>query len=100
MTKSLAPGSVLEKFEMIVYQDYLKKYTIGTLGATDVSPDRMVAVMVVNFPRGLVGDHAEYSSARVVAALDALTGQTISYELTGKSIKSSGAGYIEEPISK
>ncbi|MGI0494829.1 hypothetical protein ACN4EG_23845 [Alkalinema pantanalense CENA528] len=93
--KELRPGAVLASFELITYGEYLKKYANGITGPTDVSPDRMVAVIVADFPKGLKterGDH--YSSARSVSARDALTGQTISFELSGKSTTPSGPSLI------
>jgi hypothetical protein len=99
LTKDLIPGSGLEKFEMITYQEYLRKYTTGLSGTTDISPDRMVAVLVVNFPRGIVADNAEYSNARVISAVDALTGQSISYEITGKVLKSFGPSVVFPELS-
>lgn len=93
-TKNLIAGSALEKFEIITYQQYLRTYANGVPGVTDISPDRMVAVMVVNFPKGLVAQNGEYSRARVVSAMDAQTGDTISYEITGKLTKSYGPSVV------
>jgi hypothetical protein len=86
--KDLLPGAALATFEMLTYRNYLTKYAAGISGVTDVSPDRIVAVTVVNFPNGLKGERADYSTARVTTAFDALTGEVVSYEITGKAVRS------------
>jgi hypothetical protein len=86
--KMLAPGAVLESSEIIQYSTALRKYSHRESGQTSISPERMVAVVAANFPKGLRGERADYSSARVVFVRDALTGAPISYEIKGKMTRS------------
>jgi hypothetical protein len=89
--KEIPTGAAMSGFEMTSYKDYVNRYIPGSIGATDVSPDRMVAVVVVDYPKGFVGEHGIYASARITAVRDALTGQVIAYELVpGKTIKYTG----------
>lgn len=90
-TRALQPGSNLEDFKIMTYQDYLKKYANGISGSTDISPDRMVAVMVVNFPKGVTADNGRYSKAKITVARDAETGENISYEIIGTLVEPFGA---------
>jgi hypothetical protein len=96
--KGIPANAIMTKFEMTPYKGYVQKYApAGTVGMSDVSPDRMVAVVVVDFPKGFVGQYNEFSNARLTTAYDAVTGQVISYELLGTPIRSFGPSFIPSP---
>ncbi len=96
--KNLPVNGVIGGVEMTPYKNYVQKYAPpATVGMTDISPDRMVAVVVVNSPKGFTGPYNELSSARMTTAYDALTGQVISYELLGTPIRSFGPSFIPDP---
>jgi hypothetical protein len=95
--KNVPANGVIGGFEMTPYKNYVQKYAPpATVGMTDISPDRMVAVVVVNFPKGFTGPYNEFSSASMTTAYDALTGKVISYELLGTPVRSFGPSFIPD----
>ncbi len=77
-------GAELKPFELMTYKEYTDKYTLGATGTTDISNDRVVAILEISFPKGLKADNAEYLTAVVRSVRDALSGELIEYEISGK----------------
>lgn len=77
-------GAELKSFELMTYKEYIDKYTPETTGITDISNDRVVAVLEISFPKGLKAENAEYSTAVVRSVRDAENGELIEYEISGE----------------
>ncbi|NJM65039.1 MAG: hypothetical protein HC851_04880 [Acaryochloris sp. RU_4_1] len=77
-------GAELQAFEWMTYQDYIDKYTPGSTGITDISDDRVVAILEISFPKGLKAENADYSTAVVRSVRDAVSGELIEYEISGE----------------
>jgi hypothetical protein len=90
-------GADLKSFELMTYQAYIDKYTPGETGVTDISSDRMMAVLEVSFPKGLKADNAEYSTAVVRSVRDAVSGELIEYEITGEVTDKSSLNKVVTP---
>jgi hypothetical protein len=90
--QGLRSDAVLQSFEIVTFKKYSEKYQPGV--TCGISLNRMVAVWVIDYPKGLKTDRAEYSSARIMAVRDALTGEGIADEISGKVIKSFGPSVI------
>jgi hypothetical protein len=90
-------GAELKSFELMTYQTYIDKYTPGETGVTDISSDRMVAVLEISFPKGLKADNAEYSTAVVRSVRDAVNGELIEYEISGEVTDKSSLNRVITP---
>jgi hypothetical protein len=90
--RGLRSDAVLQSFEIITFKKYSEKYQSGV--TCGISLNRMVAVWVIDYPKGLKTDRAEYSSARIMAVRDALTGEGIADEISGKVTKSFGPSVV------
>lgn len=77
-------GAELKSFKLMTYKEYIDENTPGATGTTDISNDRVVAVLEISFPKGLKADNAEYSTAVVRSVRDALSGELIEYEVSGE----------------
>ncbi len=90
-------GAELKSFELMTYQAYIDKYTQGETGVTDISSERMVAVLEISFPKGLKADNAEYSTAVVRSVRDAVNGELIEYEISGEVTDKSSLNRVVTP---
>jgi hypothetical protein len=76
-------GWILKSFKLMTYGKYLT--SDSTLSRNDVIfLNRIVAVIVVDYPRGLRASNADYLHARVEDVIDAQTQRPIMYTITGK----------------
>jgi len=80
----MLPGALLQSVDLMTYREYMAKYGDGASVPSDVSPDRMVSVLTVDFPNGLKAENADYSQARVISARDAVTGTYLTHVTTGE----------------
>jgi hypothetical protein len=83
--KGLSPDAVFVSFAVMTY-DESQKYVDGAL--CDISLNRMVAVGIVDYPKGLQGFRTRYSKARTISIADALTGTGIASSVSGDAIDS------------
>jgi hypothetical protein len=90
-------GAELKSFELMTYKEYLDKYTPGIEGTTDISSERIVAVLEISFPQGLKAENAEYSTAVVRSVRDALNGELIEYEISGEVTDKSSLNRVITP---
>jgi hypothetical protein len=90
-------GAELKSFELMTYKEYLDKYTPGIDGTTDISNERVVAVLEISFPQGLKAENADYSTAVVRSVRDALSGELIEYEISGEVTDKSSLNRVITP---
>lgn len=88
--KKMLPGALLQSVEFMSYQEYMTEYGDGASVPSDISPDRMVSVLKVDFPNGLKADNADYSKANVISARDAISGDYLSHTTVGSIIFQKG----------
>jgi hypothetical protein len=90
--RSLAPkNSVVKSFEFLTIGAFYQKYMVDVdEKPLTITPNRNVAVLVMEFPNGLVNNHLVFSSATVVQAIDVLTEETFSVSVKGKVIRNYG----------
>ena len=90
--RSLAPkNSVVKSLEFISIDTFYKKYMVDVAEKPiTLSPNRNLAVLVMEFPNGLVNNHVIFSFATVVQAIDVLTEETFAVSVKGKMIKNYG----------
>jgi hypothetical protein len=84
-TKGIAADAVLVSYEMLTYKAYQKKYD-PNVTQCEISPDRMLAVLVVDYPKGLKTRRPVYSKAHTVSAFDAQTAQGLSFSSSGDEV--------------
>jgi hypothetical protein len=85
-TKNLSADAVFKSFEILPYQDYQEKY--GDIGTRcDTSLNRMVAVLVVDYPKGLFS-RVVYSKATATSVYDGQIGESLMFGTTGDMIMS------------
>jgi hypothetical protein len=83
-TKNLSADAVFKSFEILPYQDYQEKY--GDIGTRcDTSLNRMVAVLVVDYPKGLFS-RVVYSKATATSVYDGQIGESLMFSTTGDMI--------------
>jgi hypothetical protein len=89
---SLAPkNSVVKSFEFLTIHGFHEKYMVDVAEKTlTITPNRNVAVLVMEFPNGLADNNLIFSSATVIQAIDALTAETLTVSVKGKVIKNYG----------
>jgi hypothetical protein len=83
--KGLSPDAVFVSFAVMTYGES-QKYVDGA--ACDISLNRMVAVGVVDYPKGLQGFRTRYAKARAISVADAFTGIGIASSVSGDAIDS------------
>jgi hypothetical protein len=83
--KGLSPDAVFVSFAVMTYGES-QKYVDGV--ACDISLNRMVAVGVVDYPKGLQGFRTRYAKARAISVADAFTGIGIASSVSGDAIDS------------
>jgi hypothetical protein len=92
--KGLSPDAVFVSFAVMTYGES-QKYVDGAL--CDISLNRMVAVGVVDYPKGLQGFRTRYSQARTISIADALTGIGIASSVSGDQIEGGSMFYTPSP---
>jgi hypothetical protein len=92
--KGLSPDAVFVSFAVMTYGKS-QKYVDGAL--CDISLNRMVAVGVVDYPKGLQGFRTRYSQARTISIADALTGIGIASSVSGEPIEGGSMFYKPSP---
>jgi hypothetical protein len=90
--RSFAPkSSVVKSLEFMSIDAFYKKYMAGVAERPlTIDANRPVAVLVMDFPNGLVNSQAKYSSATVVQAIDVLTKETLAVSVIGEVIEDYG----------
>jgi hypothetical protein len=83
--KGLSPDAVFVSFAVMTYGES-QKYVDGAV--CDISLNRMVAVGVVDYPKGLQGFRTRYAKARAISIADAFTGIGIASSVSGDAIDS------------
>jgi hypothetical protein len=81
--KGLSPDAVFVSFAVMTYRES-QKYVDGAL--CDISLNRMVAVAVVDYPKGIPFGRVSYSKASSTLVFDAITGIGIASTTTGDMI--------------
>jgi hypothetical protein len=92
--KGVSPHAVFVSFAVMTYGES-QKYVDGAL--CDISLNRMVAVGVVDYPKGLQGFRTRYSKARTISIADALTGIGIASSVSGDPIEGKSRFYTPSP---
>ncbi|MBW4669360.1 MAG: hypothetical protein KME60_18560 [Cyanomargarita calcarea GSE-NOS-MK-12-04C] len=87
--RSLAPkNSVVKSLEFLTINAFYEKYMVDVPEKPlTITPNRNVAVLVMEFPNGFVNNHLIFSFATVVQAIDVLTEETFAVSVKGKVIK-------------
>jgi hypothetical protein len=81
--KGLSPDAVFVSFAVMTYGES-QKYVDGAL--CDISLNRIVAVAVVDYPKGIPFGRVSYSKASSTLGFDAITGIGIASATTGDMI--------------
>ncbi len=81
--KGLSPDAVFVSFAVMTYGES-QKYVDGAL--CDISLNRIVAVAVVDYPKGIPFGRVSYSKASSTLVFDAITGIGIASATTGDMI--------------
>jgi hypothetical protein len=85
-TKNLPKDSVPVSFEIFPYKTFIQKYPdMGV--ACEIALKRIVAVIVVDHPKGINTGFAVYSKALAISLFDAQTGMKIGSSVTGDMIR-------------